>query len=338
MPLKKIQTYTRSALQLACGILIIALVIVVLQTMTGVMQVQGTPPGWTIIRPPGEVSTLVIVNDTVWTGGKDGVILVDRLSGAGRKPPGNAPAFGYVRQILQDRQGWIWVGHDGGLACYRQGSWDVVAPAPGVPFIKVLSLAERRDGAIIIGTDGEVYSFNGREWQSLLNSPGSLASADVLYEDNNGDLWAGCGSPAHGALYRLSGTTWTPFTVSNGLPHPAVRAITADKNGSVWVATGYSRMGGAARFDGKNWIGLTRADGLAGESTRSVYQDMSGRMWIGSEYDGIAVGTPGSWKILTEKDGLAGYEVKVMAQDPDGTFWLGTNHGLSRIEPGSLGL
>jgi ligand-binding sensor domain-containing protein len=54
-------------------------------------------------------------------------------------------------------------------------------------------------------------------------------------------------------------------------------------------------------------------------------------LWIGSEYDGIAVGTPGSWKILSEKDGLAGYEVKVMTQDADGTYWLGTESGLNRI-------
>ena len=50
---------------------------------------------------------------------------------------------------------------------------------------------------------------------------------------------------------------------------------------------------------------------------------MTGRMWIGSEYDGITVGSPGSWTVLTEKDGLAGYEVKVMTQDPDGNYWLG---------------
>jgi len=69
-----------------------------------------------------------------------------------------------------------------------------------------------------------------------------------------------------------------------------------------------------------------------------VYEDDAGRMWIGSEYDGISVGSPGSWTILTEKDGLAGYEVKVMARDTDGTYWLGTNSGLNRIEKGAISL
>jgi ligand-binding sensor domain-containing protein len=63
-----------------------------------------------------------------------------------------------------------------------------------------------------------------------------------------------------------------------------------------------------------------------------VYEDTLGRIWIGSEYDGVAVGAPGSWKVLTEKNGLAGYEVKVLMQDDDGTYWLGTNSGLNRVE------
>ncbi len=124
---------------------------------------------------------------------------------------------------------------------------------------------------------------------------------------------------------------WSSFSLKDGLPHLSVRGIIQAHDGSVWVATGFSRHGGAARYFAGSFTNLTITDGLAGESTRSVYEDNEGRMWIGSEYDGIAVGSPGKWKILTNKDGLAGYEVKTMVQDQDGTYWLGTNGGLSRI-------
>ncbi len=67
-----------------------------------------------------------------------------------------------------------------------------------------------------------------------------------------------------------------------------------------------------------------------------MYEDAEGRMWIGSEYDGIAAGSPGSWKILTNKDGLAGYEVKVMVQDMDSMYWFGTNGGLNRVSHDAL--
>ncbi len=319
--------------QLLAGILVIVLMIVLLQNLLGYVQVQSAPPGWQIIRPPNEVSTLIIVNDTIWTGGKDGVVLIDRVSGTRTATPGNVPSFGYVRQIIRDRDGGIWVGHDGGLAHFWQGSWEVIAPAPGVPFSKVLSLVQRSNGTIIIGTDTDVLSYRDSRLTSLLgNGTVSIASADVLFEDRGGDLWVGCGQPVRGGLYRLNGTAWTSFSIRDGLPHLSVRGITQTRDGTIWAATGFSRHGGAARYRGGGWTSLTVQDGLAGESTRSVYEDRDGRMWIGSEYDGIAVGIPGSWTIVTEKDGLAGYEVKTMTQDGDGTYWLGTNSGLSRIE------
>ena len=57
------------------------IIILILQNLLGYVQVQSAPPGWQILRPPHEVSTLIIVNDTVWTGGKEGVILIDRTLG-----------------------------------------------------------------------------------------------------------------------------------------------------------------------------------------------------------------------------------------------------------------
>lgn len=322
-----------AACQIIAGILIVVIIILALQNLLSFVQVRSAPAGWQIIRPPSEVSTLIIVNDTVWTGGKDGVILIDRATGASAAMPAPPPSFGYVRQIFRSHDGWIWIGHDGGLARFRNGSWQVLAPAPGVPFSRVLSIAERGDGSIIAGTDTDVLAFRDGRWTSILGEGAPpVACAEVLLADENGDLWIGCGLPTHGGLYRLNRSSWSSYTISDGLPHPSVRGMTQARDGTIWVATGFSRRGGAAIFRSGVWSNLTRADGLAGESTRSVYEDAAGSMWIGSEYDGIAVGFPGSWTVLAEKDGLAGYEVKTMVQDTDGTYWIGTNSGLTRVD------
>lgn len=319
--------------QLIAGILIILLIIVILQNLLGFVQVNTAPPGWQIIRPPNEVSTLIVVNDTIWTGGKDGIILIDSRTGTRKTLPGNPPSFGYVRQVFRDRNGVIWVGHDGGLTVFRNGSWQVIAPSAEVPFSKVLSIAQRQDGSITIGTDTDVFTLRQGIWASVLrNNPPQVACAEVLLVDREDNLWIGCGLPTRGGLYRLNGTSWSSYSISNGLPHLSVRGMTQARDGTIWVATGFSRHGGAAVYRQGTWSNLTVSNGLAGESTRSVFEDAAGRMWIGSEYDGIAAGTPGSWRIYTEKDGLAGYEVKIMAQDSDGTYWLGTNSGLSRVD------
>jgi len=332
MPEKNFRNMITNAGYLVAGILIIAVIVLILQIVMGYAQVRSTPPGWEIIRPPGEVSTLLIDNDSIWTGGKEGIILIGRTNLSVIPLPAGAPPTSYVRQIFRDHTGSIWIGHDGGLVKYTNASWQIIAPGPNIPFTGVLSLAERNDGEIVVGTETDVYQEDASGWHSLHHvSMPDIVSADVLLATRSGDLWVGCGVPMHGALFRLNGTIWQRYTVSDGLPHPAIRALTEAGDGSIWVATGYSRNGGAVRYSGGNWTNLTKADGLAGESTRSVFQDTFGRIWIGSEYDGIAVRDNNSWRILTEKDGLAGNEVKTMVQDQDGTYWLGTNKGLSRI-------
>src|SRR5512136_986252 len=126
MPEHTFRRYLGAAGHLIAGILVIVVIVVILQNLLGFVQVQSAPAGWQIIRPPQEVSTLIIENDTVWTGGKDGVIVIGRSTGKPIGTPASAPSFGYVRQIFRDRDGWIWVGHDGGLARYRNGSWQVI--------------------------------------------------------------------------------------------------------------------------------------------------------------------------------------------------------------------
>jgi len=317
----------------AAGILIIALIILGLQESLGYVQVTSTPPGWEIVRPPAEAYTLLIENDTIWTGGKDGIIIISRTNRSRIPLPEGAPPTSYVRQIFRDHGGRIWIGHDGGLATYTNGSWRVIAPGPDIPFRRVMSIAQLPDGSMIAGSDTDAFVHNGSGWQSL-SSRGMppVALAEILIVTRGGDLWVGCGEPMRGALLRFDGSSWHQYGVKDGLPHPSVRALFEDSTEAVWAATGYSRNGGAARYFAGSWTNYTVADGLAGEATRSVYEDERGRIWVGSEYDGIAIRENQSWKIVSMKDGLAGNEVKIMAQEPDGTYWLGTEKGLSRID------
>lgn len=333
MPGKNNRMLAKNIVYLGIGILIIAVMIFALQAALGYVQVKSTPPGWEIIRPPHEVSTLLIDNDTVWTGGKEGIVLISRTNRSRIPLPAGAPPTSYVRQIFQDRNGSIWIAHDGGLIQFERGVWQVISPAPDIPFRRVVSLAQHRDGSIIVGTDADAFVKTSSGWQSLRSRGMPLvALAEVILVTRSGELWVGCGEPMRGALLRFDGNAWHQYAVKDGLPHPSVRALAEDSDGAVWAATGYSRSGGAARFFNGSWTNLTVLDGLAGESTRSVSFDQNGRVWIGSEYDGIVVWSGGPVAILTKKDGLAGNEVKAMVQEPDGTFWFGTENGLSRLD------
>lgn len=319
-------------LQVGAGILIIVAVILVAGFLLSHVQMLSTPAGFTIIRPPDEVSTILVDGDIVWTGGKGGVILFDRINRSRQLLPPGAPEFGYVRGIGKDPGGSVWIAHDGGIARFSQNAWTVFDEHTGAPFSKALSVISRADGSIWVGTEGKIVQYTNGSWIEIVPPPSiTLASADALLFDSSGDLWIGCGSSTHGGLFRYNGRNWTVYGMDNGLPHPVVRDVTESADGAIWVATGFANHGGAARYYGGNWTAFTTSDGLAGPSTRSVYEDKSGRMWIGSEYDGVLLRNKTSDRILTKKDGLAGNEVKVVREDQEGTFWIGTEGGLSVI-------
>jgi len=316
------------------GILFVMAIVFLLNFMTGIMNPQVVPTGWKIIRPPDEVSALIIDNDTVWTGGKNGLILINRNQSSQIPKPAGTPQFGFVHALLKDHTDAMWVAHDGGLACYRNGAWNTVS---GAPFRRALSLLEDRQGRIWVGSDAMVAYYDGKSWMTESPADGMrLASIDVLYEDHNGTIWMGCSAPSNAGLYKLNGTSWRYYSVEDGLPHQTVRAISQSRNGTIWIATGFSNNGGLVEVKDGNWTVSTTHEGLAGNVTRSVYEDRSGRIWVGSEYDGMVVFDHGKRHILTTKEGLAGNEVKVMAEDDNGVFWLGTSGGLTRIESSFL--
>jgi ligand-binding sensor domain-containing protein len=324
-------------LQVGAGILIIVAAILVAGFLLSHAQMLSAPAGFTIIRPPDEVSTILVDGDMVWTGGKGGLILFDRIKRSTQPLPAGAPQFGYVRGIAKDPDGSVWIAHDGGLARFSHNAWTIFDEHTGAPFSKALSVISRADGSIWVGTEGNIVQYMNGTWIEIVPPLSiTLASADVLFFDRSGDLWIGCGSSTHGGLFRYDGRNWIVFGTDNGLPHPVVRDITQSADGSIWVATGFSGQGGAARYSSGTWTAFTTADGLAGPSTRSVHEDRPGRMWIGSEYDGVLLRNKTADRILTRKDGLAGNEVKVVREDREGTFWIGTEGGLSVINASAL--
>ena len=333
----KTRRHVTSAVQILAGAALIIGLIIVLQFVTALIQEQNVPEGWSIIRPPGEVSALVIDGDIVWTGGKDGLIPVNRTTGIQLPLPHGSPPFSHVRSLAIDRQGWLWIAHDGGLVKYRNETWVVVSPGQGVPFTGAQAVLEDREGAIWVGGEQVLATYATDTWQTV-EPPGGwqILSVDTLYQDREGVFWMGSVAPNTGGLYRFNAHSWTLFSIDDGLPHNTIKEITETPDGTLWIGTGFSTRGGALRIQNGTWTRFYPDDGLAGNSTRSIYRDTAGRMWFASEYDGVALYYDDRWGTLTTRDGLAGNEVKAIVEDRDGTWWLGTSGGLNRVERNSL--
>jgi ligand-binding sensor domain-containing protein len=293
--------------------------------------------GWQAIRPPHEVSALAADGEIIWAGGRDGVW---RLEITGEEAPEalNCEAeLAYVRALLVETPGSLWIGHAGGLTFFDGNSCRTYNTRSGLPSDRLFAIYLDRDDRLWIGSEGGAARKIGDKWQKAGEEEGLLAnSVNVIMQDHLGGMWFGSYIAPKGGLSICMNRTCQYFTTKNGLPHNNITSIMQDADGFVWVGTGFSDYGGAARFgltdEGWKIIEvLSSKKGLAGEKVRSIYQDRLGVMWFGSEYDGLARWDGVHWDVFTEKNGLSNNEVKAMLQDQQGNFWIGTRDGVTRI-------
>ncbi len=300
-------------------------------------ELPAPPPGWQIIRPPYEVSALVEQGEIIWAGGRDGVFALDRETSALIEQIEPPPPLEYVRALLVDDRGVLWVGHSAGLTRYNGSTWHTYTEQDGLPDERVDALLQDQTGRIWVGTKGGAAVQDGQGWHVLASEDGLLDdSVSVMLQDREGGMWFGSYAAPRGGVSCLRGEAWQYFSTENGLPHNDVNALLQDSSGSVWAGTGLLERGGACQFTRKDdgWVVsrvLTQQDGLAGARVRSIFQDRQGVLWFGSEYDGLARFDGETWRVYIQTDGLAASEVKVMVQDRDGSLWLGTIDGVTRI-------
>jgi len=296
----------------------------------------GLPEGWDHLDPPGEVCALLqdpLKPERLWTGGRDGLILVDMKERRVISPLSHQPRFERVWALEYEDSGNIWIGAENGLACYRVPTGVWLSAGEGAPATPVHCLLYSKRQRLWAGGPGGLYVLKAHHW-SKVNIPAELQlpSIDVLFEEASGCLWAGSSAAPDGGLLSLEGGRWLRHPVGPEIPHPSVNMITSDSRGRLWFATGFANHGGAAFLQNGRWHQWGIKNGLAGEKVRSIFEDSFMRIWFGSEYDGLAIWSPqGGWIRIRPGAGLGGREIKVVIEEQPGVYWLGTDRGLSRL-------
>ncbi len=166
-----------------------------------------------------------------------------------------------VRAMLQDRQGFLWLGTWDGLNRFDGYEFTIYKNKPEDPnslsHNLVTALLEDRDGIIWIGTlGGGLNRFDPRtetfiHFRHNPNDSASISSDDLvsLYEDAAGTLWVGTWG---GGLNRFEpeNGTFTRFQAqtedATSLPHDRVTGMFEDSSGTFWIAI---FGGGLAQMD-----------------------------------------------------------------------------------------
>ncbi len=214
-----------------------------------------------------------------------------------------------VLTILQDHQGYLWVGTQGGLNRYDGYSFHQFLNNPDDPasisFNSITALYEDSSGDLWVGTWGgglNRYDPSSGKFTRYLpdvDDPSSLANPIVtsIVQDPVGRLWVGTLGGLE--LLDVSSGRFTHFHTDpadpSTLSSDAISAITPAGDGTLWIGTGAFGVPGN---------GLNRFDPITAKAERirsagsclqsltisSILRDKYGGLWIGHGGSGLPGG------------------------------------------------
>jgi signal transduction histidine kinase/ligand-binding sensor domain-containing protein len=232
-----------------------------------------------------------------------------------------------VHQILQTRDGFVWIATEGGIARFDGEHFRIFDQenTPAFTTDDTCCLAEDGRGDLWIGTSDGLVRDRGGKFLRFSTRDG-LPSAAILSltASREGSIFvltdAGLAQLAPGSnAGRFKGITGTPFSSS-------IDAIARGPRGDLWIAT----HTGIARYDvSRRAVVQTVAVPAAWEVT-GLQVAGDGDVWWRTN-SSVSVLHDGRWNTWKTAEGLPGSRVNSLLVDAHETAWVGTNQGLAAL-------
>ncbi len=234
-----------------------------------------------------------------------------------------------VYSILQDRDGYLWFGTEGGVSKFDGVRFTNYTVSDGLGQSHVRCIMQDRKGNIWFGTvGGGVSKFDGKLFKTFTEKDG-LGSNYILslLEDSNGVIWIGTDG---GGAYKFINGKFIPFNIKDGLSNNVVRSIFQDSKGRIWFSSGVA-SGGVTCLIEKQILNYTIENGLLSDSVICMNEDKKGNLWFGlpggiSKFDGKR------FLNFTAKNYLPDQPIVSIFPDDKNIIWFGSRGGLVKFE------
>jgi signal transduction histidine kinase/ligand-binding sensor domain-containing protein len=228
--------------------------------------------------------------------------------------------------VLEDHEGNIWVGTDGGLDRFRHRNLTWRGLQSGT---HMFSLVESDRGAIWAGTRSW-YVQDTENGKRLNNSPQGTRTA---YRDLRGTVWFG----ARDALWKWQRGTFSPVRppdevqknskLSKHRDPMIVSAITDDHAGNLWVSI--SGFGEFQLREG-SWKFVAVVKDHPDWTARAAYTDSLDRVWL-IYGEMVAVMDRGQVQTFSSREGLnVGLPNTISGRDDE--LWVGGENGIAFLQ------
>ncbi|TXK26767.1 response regulator [Pontibacter qinzhouensis] len=258
----------------------------------------------------------------------------------------------FVRTIVQDQNGFTWIGTSDGLNKYDGYKIKVYRNNPlekeSLSTNAIIKLYLDRKGTLYIGTDNGGLNVYNQKMNNFTvykhdpQDPNSLSDDRItsITEDQKGLIWIGTDNgglnifdPGTKKFTRL---LHSPQNLNSPISN-VIRALEEDKAGNMWVGTEHGIS--VISKDRKTYTHYRhdpkQPGSLSTNSIRKIFIDREGEVWVGTAFGGMNRFMPqsNSFKVYRHQASgnpslLADY-VPGICQAKDGRIWVATNYGLS---------
>jgi signal transduction histidine kinase/ligand-binding sensor domain-containing protein len=228
-----------------------------------------------------------------------------------------------TRDVLEDREGTLWVASLGMHRSLGRGLWTVHDSTTGLPSSMIWGLARDAGGTLWVGTDAGLARAMPEGWAPVFGLRGyALKSVEVA---RDGAVWA-AGNPAGLHRYEPWSGRLRTFGEPSGYPGVYTFDLLWEPDDTLWAATASGLIRGVRT--GEEWsfeqvLPASRRTFFGG-----VQRDGAGRLWVSG--DGLHVRDGGVFRRLGTAEGLRDERVRYLLVRRDGRVCV------SYVEP--LGL
>jgi ligand-binding sensor domain-containing protein len=259
---------------------------------------------------------------------------------------------GYVRDIVIDGAGRVWVANPGGVHVLDTddsagtSTWTTFTTADGLPNDWATALAIDENGHVWVGTRDGIGVFDGSAWITFTSADGLGGSwVKTIAIDAPGQVWVGVDEKLcrfDGKALRAEPQDSACETVEDALTR--ITAIDFDLAGRVWVG----HQQGISVLDGTGWTHYTSANDFALHSVNDVTIDPQDNVWVSnggcifhsadctniglSQFDGQSWINSRETSAHNNNSGDLVYDIAVVAVDHAGDVWVGVASGVMRFD------
>jgi len=182
-----------------------------------------------------------------------------------------------VRQIYEDRAGFIWVSTENGIFRYDGERFEAFGVAQGLPSTSGAALGDAPDGTLLAGGDFGLYHLSGNRFEKVPSTFKSISWAQGIQSDGKGHTYLGTDAGLVVLSQEPGQKQFVTRTIAQapGTTEPGAYGVLVD--GDVrWYGCGLQ----LCRMDGSGTRVLGRESGLADRAVLSIKKDGAGNLWV----------------------------------------------------------